>query len=174
MALNQRGRGVIDAQEDGLHPLAIGSGILIFMIAVFFITMSSHQREQLKLAARTTLRKKQDIIKTVTTGTGSNSSPGASTSAKEQVGKLPTFAKTAAETGNARMMRRFIGADARDVNARSNENMTALHYASREGQTEIIKMLIDAGVDVNILDERRISPLHLAALGGQGHMTLHC
>ena len=72
------------------------------------------------------------------------------------------------------MMRRFIGADARDVNARSNENMTALHYASREGQTEIIKMLIDAGVDVNILDERRISPLHLAALGGQGHMTLHC
>jgi ankyrin repeat protein len=40
---------------------------------------------------------------------------------------------------------------------------TALHTAARYGQVEIVRMLIDAGSDVNLQNDRGCTPLHLAA-----------
>lgn len=52
------------------------------------------------------------------------------------MGTLPGFVTTAAEAGNARVIKRWVNSTARDVDSRSNENLTALHYAARGGHNE--------------------------------------
>ncbi|GLE03962.1 hypothetical protein PINS_up012873 [Pythium insidiosum] len=81
-------------------------------------------------------------------------------------GGLPGFAQTAAESGNARVIKRWVNSTDRDVDARSHENLTALHYAARAGHNECVRLLLAASADPNVQDERRITPLHLAAIGG--------
>lgn len=53
-----------------------------------------------------------------------------------QAGSLPAFVKTAAESGNARVIKRWVNSTSRDVDSRSQENLTALHYAARGGHNE--------------------------------------
>lgn len=52
------------------------------------------------------------------------------------VGTLPGFVKTAAEAGNARVIKRWVNSTSRDVDSRSSENLTALHYVARGGHNE--------------------------------------
>ena len=47
------------------------------------------------------------------------------------------------------------------------EGRTALHYASRGGHGEVVRMLLDNGSDPSAEDNDRLTPLHLAA--GHGH-----
>ncbi|XP_047048523.1 protein TANC1-like isoform X2 [Lolium rigidum] len=54
-----------------------------------------------------------------------------------------------------------------DVNAVSKLGMTPMSYAAHEGKTQVIRYLLDRGVDPAIPDERGTTPLHNAAL--QGH-----
>ncbi|KAL4171857.1 hypothetical protein KRP22_007035 [Phytophthora ramorum] len=62
--------------------------------------------------------------------------------------------------------RRWVHSTDRNVDARSAENLTALHYAVRGGHNECTRLLLTANADPNAMDERSITPLHLAALGG--------
>lgn len=82
------------------------------------------------------------------------------------VSDLPGFARQAAESGNARVVKRWVHSTDRNVDARSAENLTALHYAVRGGHNECTRLLLTANADPNAIDERSITPLHLAALGG--------
>ena len=52
------------------------------------------------------------------------------------------------------------------VNAKSNENITALLMASERGHKDIIQILLDKGADVNAKDSDGLSPVLLAAQKG--------
>src|SRR5206468_13020670 len=47
-----------------------------------------------------------------------------------------------------------------DVNARSREGLTALHYAVRSGKLPLIRLLLDHGADVHAADPTGLTPLH--------------
>ena len=53
-----------------------------------------------------------------------------------------------------------------DKSARDNEGKTPLHWASYNGNTEIARLLIEQGADVNAADEYGITPLMSACDGG--------
>ncbi|EQC34220.1 hypothetical protein SDRG_08422 [Saprolegnia diclina VS20] len=145
------------ATEAGaIHPLAIAVGVLLLVLLLVLVSASSHQREKLQYMAKKAFRKKR-----------SEPQAGAHESSSV-VGALPSFAKAAAETGNARMLQRWVSSHGADINARSSENLTALHYSARGGHTECMRILLEAGVHVNVEDERHVTPLHMAAVGGYG------
>ncbi len=110
-----------------IHPLAIAVGVLGLLILLIIVTASSHQREKLQYLAKKAFRKKRSEL-----------NPNGGTEPQD-VGSLPSFAKNAADTGNIRMLQRWVSSHAPDINARSKENLTALHYASRGGHTECMR-----------------------------------
>lgn len=55
-----------------------------------------------------------------------------------------------------------------DVNAANSDKRTALMFAAFNAQTDIVKMLIDAGADVNQQDAGGTSPLMFAASAPNG------
>jgi len=63
-----------------------------------------------------------------------------------------------------------------DVNATDIAFHTPLHYAAREGHTEIVKLLINSGADMNVVVRRTsftrhgFTPLHYAAY--EGHLDV--
>ena len=56
--------------------------------------------------------------------------------------------------------------EAVDVNARTEEGVTPLHFAAGYGTPESIIALLEAGAEVNARNEEGVTPLHLAALYG--------
>jgi tetratricopeptide (TPR) repeat protein len=56
-----------------------------------------------------------------------------------------------------------------DVNVRGVYGRTALHSAGSEGSVEIMRLLINNGaeIDIQTTDERKWTPLHVAAIQGQ-------
>ncbi|CAI5738225.1 unnamed protein product [Hyaloperonospora brassicae] len=165
-----------------IHPIALALGIAGFFCLLFLVSASSYQKHQLQVLARKLLRKKrksvadEDRFGAVTsrpvpkpnhtgTSTGSRQSTAASAS-PHPTADLPSFVRHAAETGNARVVKRWIHSPNRYVDAASAENLTALHYAVRSGHNECTRLLLAAHADPNAADERRVTPLHLAALGG--------
>jgi ankyrin repeat protein len=65
-------------------------------------------------------------------------------------------------------VKRVIGAGA-DVNARDKRGYTAVIWASAWKQTEIVKLLIEAGADVNVQGDRdrRTALMHAAVSGDE-------
>ena len=57
-----------------------------------------------------------------------------------------------------------------DVNARSLNEETPLHVASREGFVELARILLKHGADIEAWDERERSPLALATSGGHAEL----
>ncbi|RLN95850.1 hypothetical protein BBJ28_00021141 [Nothophytophthora sp. Chile5] len=137
-----------------LHPLAVALGVVGVLCLIFLVAASAYRKDQLQHMARKLLRKKR---KSFSEGGGKDVHPTAD---------LPGFAKAAAETGNARVVKRWVNSTDKNVDARSAENLTALHYAARGGHNECTRLLLAASADPNVQDERHITPLHLAAVGG--------
>jgi len=53
-----------------------------------------------------------------------------------------------------------------DVNEKSPENFSPLHWAAEHGRTEIARLLIDKGADVNLRSENYGTPLMVASYRG--------
>ncbi|KAM0823535.1 hypothetical protein ACQ4PT_070810 [Festuca glaucescens] len=73
----------------------------------------------------------------------------------------------AASRGCLESCRFLVEESGLDVNAVSKLGMTPMSYAAHEGKTQVIRYLLDRGVDPAMSDERGTTPLHNAAL--QGH-----
>lgn len=58
----------------------------------------------------------------------------------------------------------FLGLELTDPNQRGAVDDTVLHLAARKGAIEDMKVLIDAGADVNIAGDLGNTPLHQAAM----------
>ncbi|XP_029330083.1 ankyrin repeat domain-containing protein 16 isoform X4 [Mus caroli] len=88
----------------------------------------------------------------------------ASSSAADSMGAQALH--RAAVTGQDEAIRFLVcglGIDV-DVRAKSSQ-LTALHYAAKEGQTNTVQTLLSLGADINATDERNRSVLHLACAG---------
>jgi len=59
-----------------------------------------------------------------------------------------------------------------NITSQNGYNVSPLHAALHANQTEISKMLIEAGANVNIPQSSRITPLHLAAQHGNIDMII--
>ena len=64
-----------------------------------------------------------------------------------------------------------IIADGKYLSRSDGDGMTLLHYAAREGHTEAVRMLIEAGVTLEQQDRDGRTPLHLACLRSQKGMS---
>jgi len=72
----------------------------------------------------------------------------------------------AAERGDTDMVRTLVASGA-DVNAAQGDGMTALHWASRNGTTELVGYLVDQGAGLEATTRLGdYTPLHMAAQGG--------
>jgi ankyrin repeat protein len=92
---------------------------------------------------------------------------GAEINAKEPVQHQTALMWAAAEHHTA-VVKALIAAHA-DLNAHSKEGLTALHFAARIGDQELARLLLAAGMDINILtqpeDKRAGTPVFLAGFG---------
>ena len=71
-----------------------------------------------------------------------------------------------AESGNVEGVKRLLLAGA-DLKETVYRGMTCLHVAAGKGHTEVVKVLLEEGADVNVLAAfDRETPLHCAAQGG--------
>ena len=76
---------------------------------------------------------------------------GAAINAKEPTQNQTALMWAAAER-HPDVVKAFIDAHA-DLNANSKQGFTAIHFAARVGDLESVKLLLAAGVDVNILTQ---------------------
>jgi len=77
----------------------------------------------------------------------------------------------AASSGHAddvRVLTR-MSAGAND-NAQRNDGVSALHVASRTGRTDIVKLLLENGADIETRDINGCTPLWIAAANGHGEV----
>lgn len=73
--------------------------------------------------------------------------------------------------GNLRDVKQFID-EGYDINRRAKDNTSALHYALYSPQAGLmIKLLCDAGINVNAFNNRSHTPLHVAILQLHGHCS---
>lgn len=69
----------------------------------------------------------------------------------------------AAIYGHAELVRGLLSHEDVDVDSRDGAGRSAAHYAAREGDAAVLKMLVDAGADVKLRDYAKAAPLHYAA-----------
>ncbi|XP_068163381.1 ankyrin repeat domain-containing protein 16 [Antennarius striatus] len=87
-----------------------------------------------------------------------------SPAATDNVGAQPVH--QAAVTGQDEALRFLVRELKVDVNQRATGiQLTALHYAAKEGQTSTIKTLLELGADLHARDGKGRSALHMASVG---------
>lgn len=77
--------------------------------------------------------------------------------------KSQLFFKYALE-GNKKMLKAIYSADGEpfDINAEDKDNNTALMFAVKSGQKEVVKWLLEIGANADYINTLGFSPLHLA------------
>lgn len=58
-----------------------------------------------------------------------------------------------------------------DINATNNFGSTPLHWASKEGHSEVVNLLINKRANIHIVDSSGNTPLHLASLVGHAEVV---
>lgn len=72
----------------------------------------------------------------------------------------------AANGGHEEIVRELLQNKSIDIEAKSNTKRTPLHIAASQGQTNIMKLLIERGADPNCQDDEDCTPLHYASQYG--------
>lgn len=68
----------------------------------------------------------------------------------------------ATKEGGIRIVAEMIGCKNRSIDAKNEEGQTAVHLASMNGFTEILRLFIKAGANVNAKDSSSCTPLHVS------------
>lgn len=90
----------------------------------------------------------------------------ASPTAADIIGAQPVH--QVAVTGQEEALRFLVRDLSVDVNQRAtNVQLTALHYAAKEGHTSAIKTLLELGADLHAQDKKGRTALHMACIGQQ-------
>jgi ankyrin repeat protein len=74
-----------------------------------------------------------------------------------------------AALGNTREVRKLLKAGA-DLDDRSADGRTSLHWACQEGYLGIVKVLLDSGASLDARDKGGFTPLYTAV--GEGHLEI--
>jgi hypothetical protein len=75
--------------------------------------------------------------------------------------------RDAAMTGDLAMLKEVLGYENIDVNAKAEDECTALHLAAQNGELKVVEILLDDGrCDVDALEHRDSTAAHLAARQG--------
>jgi len=67
---------------------------------------------------------------------------------------------------NTNALKEFISLRCFDINAKDKNGMTALHLAAEKNYFEGVKILLQAGASIDILDNENRTPLHRGSFGG--------
>jgi ankyrin repeat protein len=76
----------------------------------------------------------------------------------------------AAKKGDAAAVKQLLKLDKELTNARDTDGSTPLHCASWKGHVEVVRVLLDAGADINAKSQNEHygdTPLHAASHGNQ-------
>ena len=74
----------------------------------------------------------------------------------------------AAGEGDIQTVRTLLesGVDVNEISYTIGNKLTALHWAAYKGRTDIVRILLDAGAEMNVKDAVGYTPLHYAAYHG--------
>ena len=86
---------------------------------------------------------------------------GCDVNSKNRYGETPLM--SAIESNNLKVAKILLDTGAMHLNTNFNEDFGPLHIAVWYGYADMIKILLESGADVNVVDEEYSSPLHLAA-----------
>lgn len=78
---------------------------------------------------------------------------------------LPASAQriiNAVRTGNIDSVKTLLGINPLLINEKDNLERTPLHWAARNGNLEVLKLLLEKNADVNLIDKDKCTPLVLA------------
>ena len=73
---------------------------------------------------------------------------------------------TACKNKQKAVVKVFLNGKKIDINEKDDNGRTALFYACGNGDKEIVKMLLEAGANASLEDNKSISPIHQGALKG--------
>ena len=72
----------------------------------------------------------------------------------------------ASRSGDLETVKRFLNNDPAAVNSMDGDKMMPLHHAADAGQVEITRLLLEHGANVEALNYKSETPLHVAAYKG--------
>lgn len=78
---------------------------------------------------------------------------------------------TAASNGALDVIKVLLADERTNVNAKTDERVSALFLATIQGHLDVVKALIEAGADVNLRTEDGRTPLHASAYRGHADVT---
>ena len=97
---------------------------------------------------------------------------GANLRSRASHGKTALHYASLNESKGVDMMKMLLNYEAREIMSLKDENgQTALHYAAKREFTDGIKLLVDHGVSIDILDNYGFSPYLWAVIAGQKSAT---
>ena len=88
---------------------------------------------------------------------------GANPGVADDQGETPLHLAARKGHTGSRLLERMLKFPGLDLNAKDGERgWTALHGAAQRGRADIVQLLLDAGAEVNPLDDSGCTPLDLA------------
>jgi ankyrin repeat protein len=73
----------------------------------------------------------------------------------------------ACKEGNADQVKVLLDLEGIDINAKEENDLTPLYYASYNGREEVVTLLLESGAYADVKEKGGWTPLHLASFNGK-------